>query len=181
MRRFLEKNKKRLGSIALICVMIIVLLPEQVYADTKFKLNDFAQDSDTSFSTIGTLQDSTTLTININSWWYGKSYVESEGVSSCSFGKKNTNYTCEFVSHTISTYMSGVLAEATISGSPSVTLENKDNIATYTCTDMYWSYHIKTTARCWTATYEQQSTARYKIMSGGKSIATVDLLTVISW
>ena len=181
MKSFFKRHRKQIIGIAMMMVIMFVSSPKEVYADTTFKLTDFNKDSDTTYGTIGSLLDSTTLTITINSWWYGNSSVVSKGYTSCSFGKKSTNYTWKFIEHTISTEMNGLLCSATISGSSSVTVSSNSNINKYKCDDPYWSYHIKTTAKCWLADYEQQSTAQYKIMYGNTSKATVSLLTIIKW
>ena len=77
--------------------------------------------------------------------------------------------------------MSGLNCNTTISGSPSVTVSQSVSGKTYKSTVPYWSYHIRTTANCWTATYEQTGTAQYYIKRGNKRVACVDLLTLIKW
>ena len=181
MKSFFKRHRKQIIGIAMMMVIMFVSSPKEVYADTTFKLTDFNKDSDTTKGTRGAMIDSTTLTITINSWWYGNSSVVSKGYSSCSFGKGNTNYTWEFKEHSISTEMNGLFCSATISNSPSVSISEMSNSNTYKCDDPYWSYHIKTTAKCWLAEYEQKTAVEYKIKSNGKSIATVNMLTIIKW
>lgn len=171
---------KVLGAV-LMCAVMVVLVPTHAYADQKFSLRYYVTDTDTTLGTKGNLLDNTKLSFTINSWWYGKSAVESDGYVVSSFGNKNTRYKWQFVEHTISTYMSGLNCSATISGSPSVSVSSSGSGRTYKCSAPYWSYHIRTTANCWTATYEQTATARYKIINEKKAIAMVDLFTLIKW
>lgn len=171
---------KVLGA-ALMCAVMVALVPAQAYADQKFSVRYYSNDVDTTLATKGSLLDNTKLSFTINSWWYAKSSVESNGYLSCSFGKGKTNYNWEFIENTLTTYMSGLNCNATISGSPSVSVSQSGSEKTYKCTVPYWSYHIRTTANCWTATYEQKGTAQYYIKRGNKRVARVDLLTLIKW
>ena len=171
---------KVLGA-ALMCAVMVTLVPVQAYADQKFSVRYCGTDVDTTFGTKGSLLDSTTLSFCINSWWYGKSSVESKGYLSCSFGSRNTGYTWEFLESTLSTEMSGLNCKMTISGSPSVTVSPSDNVNTYKCNVAYWSYHIRTTANCWTATYKQVGTTQYDIKKKNVKVAHVDMLTLIKW
>lgn len=174
-------GKLRVLGAVLMCAVMVVLVPVQAYADQKFSLRYYETDVDTTSGTKGYLLDSTTLSFTINSWWYGKSSVESKGYLSCSFGKRNTSYEWEFIESTLTTYMSGFNCNATISGSPSVSVSSSGSGKIYKCKVPYWSYHIRTTANCWTATYEQKGTSRYDIKRGSKTVAHVDMLTLIKW
>lgn len=171
---------KVLGAV-LMCAVMVTLVPIQAYADQKFSLRYYVTDTDTTLGTKGNLLDNTKLSFTVNSWWYGKSAVEADGYMACSFGKRNTSYDWEFIENTLTTYMSGLNCNATISSSPSVSVSSSSNGKMYKCSTPYWSYHIRTTANCWTATYEQTGTAQYYIKRGSKKIARIDLLTLIKW
>lgn len=174
-------SKLKVLGVVLMCVIMVMLAPMQVYADQKFNLRYYVTDTDTTFGTKGMLVDNTTLSFCINSWWYGKSSVESRGYVSSSFGNRGTSYTWEFVEHTLSTSMTGINCQMTVSGAPSATISSSGNGKIYKCSLPYWSYHVRTTANCWTADYEQTAMATYKVMNGKKPIAQVDLLTLIKW
>ncbi len=136
-------------------------------------------DYDTSKSTYGELTDSTKLTIKFNdSWWYSKASVKSDGVSEVTFNKKNTKYTMYVTSHKITTYMAGIGFEVSCSDA---TGSINDNVAVFECDDAYFSYTIRSYARCWTGTYEQESSAKYKLMLSEKSNGTVLLNTKLEW
>ncbi len=140
------------------------------------------KDTDTSFSTLGTYQDSTNLDINfIEYWWYAKATIKSDGVAKFTFDKKSTNYTYEFLGQTLTFYMSGIGMEATVgTGGSSVKLTNSGNSASYTTDAEYFSYSVKMSSRCW-VDYEQNGSAKYKIKDGIKVKGEVLLLTSIEW
>lgn len=140
------------------------------------------KDTDTSFSTLGTYQDSTNLDINFYEyWWYAKATIKSDGVAQFNYNKKSTNYICEFQGQTLKFYMSGIGMEATVgTGGSSVKLTKSGNTASYTTDDEYFSYSVNMSSRCW-VDYEQEGAATYKIKDGNKSKGTVLLTTSIVW
>ena len=133
-------SKLKVLGVVLMCVIMVMLAPMQVYADQKFNLRYYVTDTDTTFGTKGML-----------------------------------------VEHTLSTSMTGINCQMTVSGAPSATISSSGNGKIYKCSLPYWSYHVRTTANCWTADYEQTAMATYKVMKGKKPIAQVDLLTLIKW
>jgi hypothetical protein len=85
------------------------------------------------------------------------------------------------VYHTLSLTMSGINFSATIGDSSNVSCSIANNKATYSTDDAYLSYNCTIYARCWTGSYMQESTVKYKIMSGSTSKGTVILTTTIDW
>lgn len=168
-------------ALMLITVLVFSTMVSSASADTKYKVTRIDKESKTELGTVGTLTDSTTLNITMNSWWYSKSKVKTSGVSKLVFDKGATSYTCEVKYHKIILSMSGIAFSATISSSPSVSAQTKGNKVTYTCTDAYWSYVLNTSANCWTGSYTQESQVQYQIKKGGVSMATVTLSTDIEW
>lgn len=139
-------------------------------------------DTDKSFSTEGTLKDSTNLNIYYNDyWWYSKASVKTKGISKFVFNKKSTSYSTKLIEHTLSSHMSGLSFSTSVGSTTNISCTIKDNIATYSTNDAYFSYSFTTYASCWNQKYRQESSVKYKIMNGNSSKGTVMLTTTITW
>ena len=163
---------------ATICMVTPVA---DVYAmSTTSKQSD--KDKDTTFSTLGVLEDSTTLSIDFNAnWWFSKASVKTKGLSYCTFNKKSTPYSFEFEKQQLKLQMDGIGTDISVGSDAGIAFSFNDGVAMIETDDRYLSYSYTMYARCWDGNYRQDCTARYRITEEGKSKATVILQTNIRW